>query len=789
MQNTSVPPTFHSFTFSWPNDPNPQKMATYKELMGQSGQMGPSYAQMNQSPLDLDYLIHTLRHPTPDTSVQQVLGYIYNYIPYVKVEHNLRMIFASFLNSPVCFGENVPSYEDNYLIIEVFKLITDKKLKVSQPTLPIKTFYSVLLKELQNFVGFDPLRNSWKAMPIISGMWLSNQLRDQLYTENNVLEYKWFFHDWDEQSDALFKRSLQFSLSRSTPANISNLGLLSLALKFRTRENIDDYLGKIPRSVVISGLSDLVFGLNNSDGRKYQLFGQTGPNDPNWNIFIKENVLQKPVIKHLNRLSFLLESLLQDLSYSEQNFQLLMHLVSSMLEFNRELNHFTSTQRFLNMALEEISDENTFQAQYMLLLKGYLFFEVIVFQGVLSRFVSLKNVSLAYLLFRPKQHVSRIENEYRQIGRLILHSLYYLNFVLMTIGQGGFDGYNFVYYVCLEVCLQNNTQNAFEFFTQYLIGDYKEVNLYHGAINRNYVARCKVLFVLGLWENYLQMLKAKNAEFVEFMYRTAFDLARNPHIQDHLLVEATHSVLLVYFTNKENTSHDLEQVLNYFEILVDQFPRNLSANQLSVAVETLGKKIMSTPIVYTGNGLHKTSVDEFLEFVFFKCQNTRSGQRIEQASESVFTSAQPIQEIDAASTMSQLKKNKDLDQTDIVKHNKRKKPKDLPGMKLLPQNPRNPQENFTKREVPSTSREAIIVAFLNIIPYLPLNIFVRWLDKIWLLIWSSNEEERAYLTGKLWHVLSNNLDFNRCKLAYPWWYETKEAVEAELGHRQQLSKF
>lgn len=746
-------------------------MSTFRELMGQNGSVNSSFTQLNQSPLDLDYLIHTLRNPTLDTTVQKVLGYIYNYIPYVKVEHNLRVIFSSFLNNKVCFGDNVPSYEDNYLIIEVFKLITDKKLKVSQPTLSVKAYYTVLLKELQSFVSYDPLRNSWKALPILSGLWLSNQLRDQLYTKHNFLQYKWFFSDWDEQADALFKKCLRFTLSRSTPPNISNLSLLSLALKYNTKENIDDYLGKIPRSVVTLGLSDLVFG----DAQRYHLFGDTGPHDPNWEIFVKENVLQKPALKHLNRLAFLLESLLQDLTYTEQNFQLIMHLASTMLDFNKRLNYFTAALRFLNVGSEEVTDENTFQAQYILLLKGFLFFEVIVFQGVLSRFVSLKNVSLGYSLFRPRQHVSRIESEYRQIGQLILHSLYYLNFVLMTIGQGGFDGYNFVYYVCLEVCLQNNTQSQFETFTQYLIGDYNEVNLYFEALNRNYVARCKVLFVLGLWENYLQMVKNKNPRFVEFVFRTAFDLARNPHIQDHLLVEATHSVLLVYFTNKEDTSHDLEQVLNYFEILADQFPRILSANQLSVAVETLGKKIMLTPIIYENNGVHRTSVDEFLEFVFFKCQNTRPGQRIEKSSESVFTSAQPIQEIDAASTMSQLKKL-NSDQTDIVKHNKRKKPKDLAGVNLLPQTPRDPRENFTKREVPETSREALIVAFLNIIPYLPLNIFVRWLDKIWLLIMASNAAERAYLTDKLWQVLSNNLDYNRCKLAYPWWYETKNAV-------------
>lgn len=765
-------------------------MSSYKELMERNGQhavSSNSYAQMNQSPLDLDYLIYTLRSPTPDTNVLKVLGYIYHYIPYVKVEHNLRVILSSFLNNQVCFGNKIPSYEDNYLIIEVFKLITDKKLKVSQPTLSIKTYYEIILKELENFVAYNPLRNSWKVMPIISGLWLSNELRDQLYTDNNVLEYKWFFHEWDERSDALFKKCLRYSLSEAAPLDITNLVLLSLALKYKLRENLNDYLGNIHRKLVIYQLTSLIFSLQTSDGYKYRLFAETGPNDPHWEEFIKTKVLQRPVVKHLNRLAFLLESLLRDLPYNNGNFNLIMSLIERMLEFNKELNHFTASQPLLNVGSESASEENKFHAQYLMLMKSYLFFQVIVFQGILSRFVSGRNVNLMYALFRPKRHVSRMEYEYSEIGRSILHSLYYLNFILMDIGLGGFDGYNFVYYVCLEVCLQNNRGASFERFTRYLIGNYKEVNLHHDALNRNYVLRCKVLFVLGLWENYLQMVREKDSnfdpEFVEFIYATTIDKARDPSISDHILVEALHSVLLVYFTNKQDTSKALGHVLNYFEVLADQFPRILSANQLSVAVETLGKKILSTPIIYGPDSFYRNSAEEFLEFIFFKCQNTMPGLSIKTSTGTVLTSAQPISEIDAASTMSQLKKN-DPNQTDIVKFNKMKKPKDLPGLKLFPSS--DAKEHFSKREVPNTSREALIVAFLHIIPYLPMNAFVHWLDRIWTLIKTSNQEERAYLTDKLWLVLSNNLDFNRCQLAYPWWYETKQAVERDIGHTLKL---
>lgn len=756
--------------------------------MERNGQIGPaqhSYSQMIQTPLDLDYLIYTLRSPTPDTSVLKVLGYIYHYIPYVKVEHNLRVILSSFLNNQVCFGNNIPSYEDNYLIIEVFKLITDKKLKVSKPTLSIKTYYEVLLKELENFVAYDPLRNSWKVMPIICGLWLSNDLRDELYTDNNVLEYKWFFYGWDDRLDTLFKKCLKYSLSDSAPPNITNLVLISLALKFKTGENLDEYLGNIQRKLVISKLTTLLFDKGTSDA--YKLFATIGPNDPNWDLFIKTNVLQRPVIKHLNRLAFLLESLLRDLPYNDENFHLIMDLVNRMLEFNRDLNYFTASQPLLNTGSEAAPGENSYQVLYLILMKSFLFFQVIVFQGILSRFVSVKNVSLMYLLLRPRSHVSRIEYEYREIGRMILHSLYYLNFILMDIGLGGFDGYNFVYYVCLEICIQNNRDSSFEQFTRYLIGNYKEVNLHHQALNHDYVLRCKVFFVLGLWENYLQMVKDNHThsdpEFVEFIYATTIDKASNPYINDYMLVEALHSVLLVYFSSKQDTSKALGQVLNYFEVLATQFPRILSANQLSVAVETLGKKILSTPVIYGTDSLYRNSAEEFLEFIYFKCQNTMPGLPIRTTEVTVLTSAQPIQEVDAASTMSQLARSS-LDHTDIIKENKMQKPKDLPGLSLIPSG--EAKEQFTKREVPNTSREALIVAFIHIIPYLPMTIFIHWLDRMWSLIVASNHHERVYLTEKLWHVLSNNLDFNRCQIAYPWWYETRQAVEKDIGQALKL---
>lgn len=169
-----------------------------------------------------------------------------------------------------------------------------------------------------------------------------------------------------------------------------------------------------------------------------------------------------------------------------------------------------------------------------------------------------------------------------------------------------------------------------------------------------------------------------------------------------------------------------------------------------------------------------------MEFVYHKCSLTRPGLPVRRPNNQTFSSAQPVTEIDASSTLSQIGKE-DRDKEDLVKRNKRKKPKDLPNLKLgLMAQGSSGQEYFENRLEPETSREAIILAFLNIIPYLPISLFVPWLDRIWALIKASSKEERPFLTERLWKVISENLDLNRCEIAYEWWYETRGAVEQNI---------
>jgi len=171
-------------------------------------------------------------------------------------------------------------------------------------------------------------------------------------------------------------------------------------------------------------------------------------------------------------------------------------------------------------------------------------------------------------------------------------------------------------------------------------------------------------------------------------------------------------------------------------------------------------------------------VDEFLSFLYFASLHARSGIPIDShgnTNELAFASAQPISEIAASSTMSHLDKKKN-ENTDIIRANKKKKPKAVVNLRL-PKNNSSKNYKFERRTKPETTREALIVSTINLIPYLPLSIFTKWLDKIWSLIEMSNSHEIPYLTSMLWKVLSENMDLNRCEIGFRWWYESKRAAE------------
>lgn len=711
-------------------------------------------------PQELDYLVDTLRNPPSSTSVSQILSYLYNYVPYVKHEHNLRLVTASFLNNPVCFVD--PTFEEAYLVVEVIKLIFDKKLRVSQPTLSIKSFYDTILREIKSFVAFNPVKNSWKALAILTGISLTNDLRDDLYASLNPFGYLPFFSSFDHSADLLYKKCLRNTLSfNRSNSEIVNLALLTLALKLRSDDDLNSYICRSEQEFVISRYVTLMYGPQGYC-RMYQRFENPADLDA---------ALLNLIMKHISKVSVLLDRLFANLLYAPESYELIFLSLSEIAAFNQEMNRFVLAYPQIDSDPNSASARSENSNKLWFFFKSILFSQVLIFQGIMTRFVESRNIGLFRQIFAIA-NTSTTEVHYTDISFQILRCLYYTNFILLSVGQGGFDGYNFVYFVCLELCCKNNTSCRFQTFTRQLIGNY-ELSIHHTALNRSFVLRSKVLFALGLFESYFQQNAFRDPAYEAFVYEVTFDLTENRFLTDSAITEAGHSVLLAFFSKMNNDRSGIGQVLRYFEVLAGQFPSRISATQLSMAVETLGKKIMSSPLVYK-DGLFKTLIDEFLEFIHFKAANTRSGELIQARSGHMFTSALPIPTTDANSTLSQLP---DSSNTNIVEEHKHKKFKDLAVVDVVLFGKKTGQEFFEARQSPETVREGLILSFLNVIPYLPLSDFERWLNKIWELILNSNDSEGVFLAAKFWTIVSENLDLNRCEVAYLWWYETKQQVE------------
>ncbi|CAI5758652.1 unnamed protein product [Candida verbasci] len=607
--------------------------------------MSYNQLQTNVSPQELDFLINELRNPKSSTTLYKILGYLYNYLPYVKQEYNLRVIIASFLNYL-----QISDFNSLYPIIEVFKLIFDKKIKISQPTLPVKQFYKIFINELKNFQAYD-VRNSWKVLPIISGISLSKNLLEELYG------YKF-------DLDGLFKTAFAHSLISK---DIIYLSLISLALmKLEVKST----------PFLVYALVEMIFI------------------DPQ--VSVRNFDTQNPVVKHINRLSFLLGYLLE-----KSNDEVILETLNKITEFNSHLHE---------------GDE--------LFLKGLLFSEIIIFQGVLGRCS-------------------------KEIALKIIPNLYYLNFILLSIGQGGFDNYNFVYYLTIELAL--STGLYFQKQTLYLIS---AVNMHPDVLNNDKLMESRVLFVLGLWENYFQS-EHQNLQFSNEIYNICINLVDDKKYTSADLIEASHSVLLLYFSH---TDASLPDCIKYIKLLISQFPSKLSSTQLNIAIETIGKRLLSRG----GAEFYTYLTNKVVEMPSIPLNSNENTN---------FTSAQPIAEIEAHATLNTLEQGKRINK-DIIHESKAKKPKDQVVRDLFPRFKK--EYKFENRLIPDTTREALILSVINLVPYFPLSKFLPWLNHLWTLIMACEPTESTYLINMLWKILSDSLDLNRVELAMRWWYQEKE---------------
>ena len=690
------------------------------------------------------------------------------------------------------------------------------------PVISIKQFYTIILKELQNFQHYNPIMNSWKILPIITGILLSNELRDQLYTEVNFVEYKWFFANLDKEIYQLFNNALPYSLSQSLDNNINYLSLMSLALVFKNSERHHKdssdtvvHTKNISNIFMIQKLTEMIFLDRKVSMLVYQKFFQLNPHNENIESVILNDIMNKPVVKHLNKLSFLLEHYFSALDFTQLEDQVVGQSLIIITNFNKHLNHETKNYTLFNNfnnTPDARTGNNPLTQNFWFTMKNLLFSQIIIFQGILSRFLTANSRLLTnktFFWFSSKKYYgnridttnnsNNIEYQYKDISLQIMTNLYYINFILLSIGQGGFDNYNFVYYLTIELALTTGVR--FEKLTLCLMNNYQEINMYPDVLNSNYIDTSKILFVLGVWENYFQQMNRLTQHrqqeiFNKEIYNIVINLVDAKKYANNDLLEASHSVLLFYFAN--NSKVNLDDVMRYVELVLEQFPQRISATQLSIAIETIGKKILSNPISYNnynsrGNTIFINSAEKFFIFLLNKYSRIEPGVPIKPKSiTSVsssgsgeanvsFTSAQPVNEIEAHATLNTLEQEGKL-ANDVIDENKAKAPSKKIIKKYLPDlvgktktnSDNHPFEFFDTRLTPETAREATIVSLINLVPYFPLSVFIPWLNQVWDLIVRSDSKEQQFLFNMLWKVISESLDINRGDLAIRWWYEEKQ---------------
>lgn len=620
----------------------------------------------------------------------------------------------------------------------------------------------------------------------------------------------------------MFNNALPYSLSQSLDNNINYLSLMSLALVFKNSERHHKdssdtvvHTKNISNIFMIQKLTEMIFLDRKVSMLVYQKFFQLNPHNENIESVILNDIMNKPVVKHLNKLSFLLEHYFSALDFTQLEDQVVGQSLIIITNFNKHLNHETKNYTLFNNfnnTPDARTGNNPLTQNFWFTMKNLLFSQIIIFQGILSRFLTANSRLLTnktFFWFSPKKYYgnridttnnnNNIEYQYKDISLQIMTNLYYINFILLSIGQGGFDNYNFVYYLTIELALTTGVR--FEKLTLCLMNNYQEINMYPDVLNSNYIDTSKILFVLGVWENYFQQMNRLTQHrqqeiFNKEIYNIVINLVDAKKYANNDLLEASHSVLLFYFAN--NSKVNLDDVMRYVELVLEQFPQRISATQLSIAIETIGKKILSNPISYNnynsrGNTIFINSAEKFFIFLLNKYSRIEPGVPIKPKSiTSVlssgsgeanvsFTSAQPVNEIEAHATLNTLEQEGKL-ANDVIDENKAKAPSKKIIKKYLPDlvgktktnSDNHPFEFFDTRLTPETAREATIVSLINLVPYFPLSVFIPWLNQVWDLIVRSDSKEQQFLFNMLWKVISESLDINRGDLAIRWWYEEKQ---------------
>lgn len=501
----------------------------------------------SQSQNDVNMLISILKQPGKLNSIQ-LLSYLVHYLPRVKNEDNLRLIMDIVLQNDVIFPQFGGVLDESYIVIEAIKTTFDSKIRISEPTLSLPKFYHGIVTAI-----FESSVDSWRKILIITGILLSQPT----YHEHSVPETRKYFIN-TYQSLTSLNHELILRVLRNVSINsveINALMTVSLAcsLPFFTSKQKQH----LPHESITLFTIYLIFQSPFGLGHETEFLA----------------VSKSPVVKHLSRLSFLIEnSLIHGVS-----FGVLDSTLNIMLSFSEELH------------LRAIDS-----AQSWDVLKNIIFAVVIIFQGIASYSLRLRN--------GLKRH------EYPIVSIKVLKILFYLNFIMEKIGTGGFQAYNFVYITFLDALLQYSHENAErlgEFFTKTI----KLTSIDHYEVS-------KTIFTLTYFETLCQKT---SVQYYESTISPVVDFIIHTTTHSRSLIEAAHSVIIATFI-PQNSHIIASFAIPYLHTVLSQFPVLLSPTQLKIAIETIARSVAPPSEAYF---LNKDNLRELLHTLYISCLNTR----------------------------------------------------------------------------------------------------------------------------------------------------------------------
>ncbi|GMM38287.1 hypothetical protein DASC09_056260 [Saccharomycopsis crataegensis] len=673
----------------------------------------------------IEHLVYRLTNTSPSPGIgRQLLSNIAYYIPIIKNEPQLVSVISGLINSPVFFTQiniapimpGIINFQEAYMIVEIIQHVVERKILVSCPTISLTTFYNLILTTI-NVKDRSP-QNMLKQTLILTGMLSARDTLQGYLDPESAL----FFNKFDKLALESLVENLNFIMALNSDDRqiyeVKALSLLCFANVFPVLESVPYGDGLKKRSlrgpIAIFALN-LVYnsslGFNGGDAlRIYN-------DDKN---AVHSLLLHQPVLRIFNKMSLVVDSALYE-SGVQNDFESLGISLQIMLTFSKRIH---------DIAFENSRKFNVeFMASYWDLLKQIVFSTVIIFQSVVNLSLESRCLSQSSYSFFPRfitnwyqKDMELQRSHFADFAETILKTLFYYHFIIDKIGTGGFSAYKDIYSTSIgiintsTIAMPDAPPSSAESLSDFFISQIQFSDLI-----RDPSARSKVLFLLGYWESLVSICTSKyydkviNPVVTEFLtkpYRT-IDFQNVGGTRS--ILENCHSVKLASLKLEKLAESNCNYVVDYMGVVLHQFPIVLSYNQLVVATSEIGGLVHGDGTL----GRHDPQLQEIiLNKIYARILHESPGRAI----------------------------------IDAVK-------------------PEAGNIGTTSKEMPPTTRSAVITAFISTVPYIETSVMLYWLQKLHVqIVKCQGGVEREYCEKKLWEVISNDLGLVKADVAITWWY-------------------